>query len=55
MEVNIETFKVMVFRNGGNISNADKLYCDGKLGETIVTFSYLGFMFYYNNKFIVAE
>ena len=34
MEVNIEKSKVMVFRNGGQISNADTLYYDGKLVET---------------------
>ena len=55
MEVNIEKSKVMVFRNGGKISNADKLYYDGKLVETVDKFSYLGFIFYYNNKFTVAE
>ena len=45
MEVNIEKSKVMVFRNGGKISNGDKLYYDGKLVETVDTFSYLGFFF----------
>ena len=55
MEVNIEKSKVMVFRNGGKISNADKLYYDGKLVETVDKFSYLVFIFYYNNKFTVAE
>ena len=55
MEVNIEKSKVMVFRNGGKISNADKLYYDGKLEETVDKFSYIGFIFYYNNKFTVSE
>ena len=54
MEVNIEKSKVMVFRNGGQISNADTLYYDGKLVETVDKFSYLGFILYYNNKFTVA-
>ena len=45
MEVNNEKSKVMVFRNGGKISNADKLYYDGKLVETVDKFSYLGFIF----------
>ena len=51
MEVNIETSKVMVFRNSGKISDADKLYYDGALVDTVDTFSYLGFTFYYNNTF----
>ena len=55
MEVNIEKSKVMVFRNGEEISNADKLYYDGKLVETVDKFSYLKFNFYYNNKCTVAE
>ena len=55
MEVDIEKSKVMVFRNGGKISNANKLYYDRKLVETVDKFSYLGFIFYYNNKFTVAE
>ena len=38
MEVNVEKPKVMVFRNCGKISNADKLYYDGKLVETVETF-----------------
>ena len=54
IHVNIEKSKVMVFRNGGKISNADKLYYDSKLVETVDKFSYLGFIFYYNNK-LVAE
>ena len=45
MEDNIEKSKVMVFRNGGKISNAEKLYIDGKLVETVDKCSYLGFIF----------
>ena len=37
--------KYLKFRNGGEISNADKLYYDGKLVETVDKFSYLGFIF----------
>ena len=44
MEVKIEKSKVMVFRNCGKIGNADKLYYDGKLVETVDKFSYLGFI-----------
>ena len=35
MEGNIEKSKVMVFTNGGKINNADKLYYDGNLVETV--------------------
>ena len=45
MEVNIEKSKVMVFRNGGKISNADKLYYDGKLVETVENFHILDLFF----------
>ena len=45
----------MVFRNGGKISNADRLYYDGTLVETVDKSSYLGFIFDHNNKFTVAE
>ena len=45
----------MVFRNGGKISNVNKLYYDGRVVVTVDKFSYLGFILYYNTKFTVAE
>ena len=45
MEVNIEKSKIMVFRNGGKISNADRLYYGGKLVELLINFHILDLFF----------
>ena len=53
--VNISKTKIVVFRNGGILSDDDKWYYNGLQIETVNTFTCLGVVLNFNGKFSVAE
>ncbi|XP_075150786.1 uncharacterized protein LOC142224894 [Haematobia irritans] len=45
MEINMNKSKVMVFRNGGRLSEREKWYLNGQQIETVAEYNYLGVIF----------
>jgi hypothetical protein len=55
LTVNLQKTKIVVFRNGGRVKPTENWTYDGKPLDIVDSFTYLGIVFNYNNKFTVAE
>ena len=55
LSVNINKIKIVVFWNGGILSDDENWYYNGLQLETVNTFTYLGVVLNFNGKFSVAE
>ena len=55
LSVNINKTKIVVFRNGGILSDDEKWYYNGLQIETVNSFTYLGVVLNFNGIFSVAK
>ena len=55
LSININKTKIVVFRNGGILSDDEKWYYYGSQLETVNSFTYLGVVLNFNGKSSVAE
>ena len=47
--------KIVVFRNGGNVTKTEKWIYNGQVLEVVNTFNYLGMLFNHNGKFLQTQ
>ena len=55
IDVNVNKTKIVVFRSGHRLSNADVWYYDNTQIEVLNSFNYLGINLFYNGKFNLTE
>ena len=55
LNVNVPKTKIVVFRNGGNVTKTEKWIYNGQVLEVVNTFNYLGMLFNHNGKFLQTQ